>query len=74
MKKRIKALISSFLFAAMVMLLMILLVGAVMFAYAVVTESIPTSWEKAGAIFVVLVGMAVWVLLQSNDAEGDDDA
>ena len=70
MKKRIKALISSFLFAAMVMLLLILLVGAVMFAYAVVTESIPTPWEKAGAIFVMLVGMAVWVLLQSNDAEG----
>ena len=72
--KWLKIIAVGFFFAAMTMFLLVLLVGAVMFAHAIVTESIPTSVELIGMIFLMLVGGMVGAMLYINDTGGDDDA
>lgn len=72
-KRVLNVLIVGSFFAAMTMLLLILIVGAVMFAHAIVTESIPTGVELIGMIFLMLVGGMVGAMLYINDTGGDDD-
>ena len=55
-------------FAVMTIVLLILFVGAIRFVYSFVTETVPTVYEVIGAIFVMLVGGAIGVLLYLKDA------
>lgn len=49
--------------------LLILIIGAVMFAHAIVTDGIPTGIEWISMIFVMLVGGAIGAMLFINDTE-----
>ena len=56
-------------FAAVTAFLMVLLVGAVMFAHSIVTETIPTTYETVGMIFIMLIGSVIGVILYQKDTE-----
>lgn len=61
-----------FLFGMLMTLFTIILaVGGIMFAHAIVTDTMPTAFEITGMVFLILVGGSWLALFYLTDTEGD---
>ena len=72
MKRFIRTLLAGLMFAVMTVTLMMMIGGALMWVAACVTDTVPTTLENIGIIFVMLVGGGLGAIWYYTDTEADD--